>query len=407
MDNLKKHVRETLKNQPSFKKVVVGLSGGMDSTVLTHILKSLGYEVIIAHLNHSLRGNQSDQDEQFVVELAKSWELPYLTKKVVLPETGNQEALGRQTRYSYFEEVRQAYQADFIAVGHHFDDQIETILMHEKRGAGLRGTRGMQVLSGKILRPLLNVSRKDIEMYAKKNLLDFVVDESNQDTSYARNHLRHKVIPKLKETPGFEEEIRKKSREAAQMLDSLKEETDVWIDNAIDHDNFLRKDFSVLSKELKTEIVIQLLGQRDLYSKSITRLVNFIESGKTGKELRIKDKTFIIEYDRIRIVDEHQKLLEEAWVEDEVIWGSYQIKVKDKLRLKVRTWKAGDRFKPRGMAGHKKLQNFFVDQKIPRHMRGKIPIVVDEKDAIICVGNMRFSDDHPHLKEHIEIKKIA
>lgn len=404
--NLKAHLQETLKKLPHFKKVVVGLSGGMDSTVLTHVLKSLGYEVIIVHLNHSLRGEKSDQDEAFVVELAKSWELPYLTKKAVLPNKGNQEDLGRQMRYSYFEEVRQAYQADLIAVGHHFDDQIETILMHEKRGAGLRGRRGMQVLSGKILRPLLDVSQKDIEAYAKKHLLDFVVDESNQDTSYARNHLRHKVIPTLKEKPGFEEEMRKKSKEAAQILESLKEERDIWLKNSFKEDSFSRKDFSVLGKELKTEIIIGLLGQKDLYSKSITRLINFIESGKTGKKLSIKDKTFVIEYDQIRVCDFFEKSPESCWVEGTTTWGDYKITVKDELKLKVRSWQPGDRFKPQGMAGHKKLQNFFVDQKIPRHLRGKIPILVDEKDAIICVGNMRFSDDHPHFKEQIEIQKI-
>ncbi len=405
MNELLQPIKAALKQIPPFKKVVVGLSGGMDSVVLTHALKHLGYEVIVAHLNHGLRGKASEADEAFVVALAKKWELPYLVKKAVIPIQGNQENQARIIRYAYLEEVRQAYHADFIAVGHHFDDQIETVLMHEKRGAGLRGRRGMQLISGKIIRPMLDIPQREVEAYSTDQRLDFCTDESNFNVNFERSHFRHKVIPKLRERPGFEQEIRHKMAEVNKKLQNLQQEKNEWLEENFKDDRFDRHAFNRLEQDLKVEILIHLLGSQDLYSKTLGRLINFIQAGKTGKELSVKTRCFRIEYDKIRCVSQALAELEPALIHSEVNWGDYHITVKQIKNLKVRTWKEVDRFRPAGMKGTKKLQNFFVDEKIPRHERKRIPILVNEKDEIVCVGNLRFSDSFIKLKESVQVSK--
>lgn len=405
MNELQSKVKTALKPLPSFKKVVVGLSGGMDSMVLTHVLKTLGYEVIVAHLNHQLRGLEADNDEAFVIETAKDWNLPYVSKKAVIPEDKNIENSARHLRYSFLEETRVAYRADLIAVGHQFDDQIETILMHDQRGSGLRGRRGMRILKGKILRPLIDIPRREIEAYVKEYGLGYVTDASNLDMSYERNRIRHEVVPELRRIEGFEDQIRKISREAAEKLELLEHEKRAWTAKYLNDNRLNRFAFNKLDTDLKVEILLDLLGQEDIYRSTLNRLISFIASGKTGKEIQIKALTFVIEYGTLKWYRGAPEELVKKPVKDETEWGGYRIKVTNITPLFVRPWKAGDRFQPSGMKGTKKLQDFFTDEKIPKYERQQIPVIVDEKDDIICVGNLRFSEPHKHLGKAIKIEK--
>jgi len=403
MNDLIKQIKTTLKPLPPFKKVIVALSGGMDSVAVTHALKHLGYEVIVAHLNHQLRVGASDIDEQFAINLAKKWKLPYMTQKAVIPRKGNLEKNARKIRYCFLEDVREAYKADHIVTGHHFDDQIETVLMHEKRGSGYRGKRGMRLVNGKLLRPMLEVDRTTIEAYIKEHKLEYRVDESNFDLTFERNHLRHKVIPKLKEDPTFKNSIRKKIKDAKAKLKELGKQKDAWLKTNYKNERLDRHEFNALEKDLKVEILIHLLGQKDVYSSTLGTIINFIATGKTGKEIVVKGILFVIEYDRIRCISEEQSKMKKTKVKDETKWGNYTIKVSNIKPLYVRSWKDGDKFNPTGMKGTKKVQDFFVDAKIPKYDRKQIPIVVDENDDIICIGNMRFAEKHKHLKEKISI----
>lgn len=405
MNELKSKVKSALKPLPPFKKVVVGLSGGMDSVVLTHVLKSLGYEVIACHLNHQLRGEEAERDEAFVIELAKKWSLPYVTKKAIIPEDKNIENSARHLRYSFLESEREAYQADMIAVGHHFDDQIETILMHEQRGSGLRGRRGMRVLKGKILRPFIDIPRREIMAYMTEHQLDYITDSSNLDMNFERNRLRQEVVPELRKIPGFEEKMRQISSEAGQKLDLLEQEKTTWEEKYMAGNRLNRLAFNKLDTDLKVEILLDLLGQEDIYRTTLNRLMSFMASGKTGKEIKVKALTFVIEYDTVTWHLGAPKKLSKKPIEGEAQWGEYTIKVSNIKPLYVRSWKHGDHFQPSGMKGTKKLQDFFTDEKIPKYSRKQIPIIVDEQDAIICIGDLRFSDEHKHLSDKIKIQK--
>lgn len=408
MNELKAKVKSALKTLPPFKKVVVGLSGGMDSVVLTHVLKSLGYEVIAAHLNHQLRGEEADRDEDFVIELAKKWDLSYVIKKTVIPKDKNIENSARRLRYRFFEAECDAYKADLIAVGHHFDDQIETIIMHQRRGSGLRGRRGMKLLNDKILRPFIDIPRREIAAYATKHQLDYVIDSSNLDIKLERNRLRKDLIPELRKLPGFEERMREISQEASTKLDFLETEKNFWKEKYISDDHMNRSSFNKLDADLKVEILLDILGQKDIYRTTLNRLISFISSGKTGKEVKTKAFTFVIEYYTVRWQLRAPKSLSKKPLpteQGEAKWGNYRIKVDNIKPLYVRSWKDGDRFQPTGMKGTKKLQNFFVDEKVPRYNRKQIPIIVDDQDAIICIGNLRFSEKYKHLSDKISIKK--
>ncbi|MDF1516161.1 MAG: tRNA lysidine(34) synthetase TilS, partial [Anaerolineae bacterium] len=206
-------------------RVVVGVSGGPDSVTLLHILKqlsaSLGIDLHIAHLNHSIRGADADADEAFVVDLAKVWNLPYTTRRENVPVTAQREKLAieeaaRRERYLFLYEVAEKIGSNTIAVGHNADDQAETVLMHLLRGAGPGGLRGMLPLTSlqkcrmlpfdsksgigiSLIRPLLGTARAEIQTYISNHELATRFDRSNLDTTIFRNRLRHEVIPYLEQ----------------------------------------------------------------------------------------------------------------------------------------------------------------------------------------------------------------
>ena len=208
------------------ERVVVGVSGGPDSVALLDILRQLAvqegeFQLHVAHLHHGLRGADADADAQFVISLAEKWKLPYTVERIDLPEIAREEQLAleeaaRRVRYAFLSRVAKTWGAQTIAVGHHADDQAETILMHLLRGAGPAGLRGMLPLtpladyrllptaapissSLNLIRPLLELTRAQIIAYCEAAALDYRIDRSNQDTTYFRNQLRHEVLPYLAE----------------------------------------------------------------------------------------------------------------------------------------------------------------------------------------------------------------
>lgn len=185
------------------KKVIVAVSGGPDSMCLLHNLlklqKKLGLVLIIAHVNYKLRGKDSEADQKLVENFAKQHNLTCKVKEVkdFSLNTPSLEAKLRKIRYDFFEEVRKEQNIDKIVLAHNQDDQIETILMRILRGTGLRGLRGMLKERNRIVRPLLDVSRKEVLDYCKENKVEFRVDQSNYDKRFFRNQVRHQILPFL------------------------------------------------------------------------------------------------------------------------------------------------------------------------------------------------------------------
>ena len=194
--------KENLLNRQ--EKVVVTCSGGADSIFLLHILNKLGFDCIVAHCNFHLRGEESDRDENFVREFCERENLTLLvqhfdTKQFASENKLSIEMAARELRYTWFEKIRTEYNAGAIAVAHHSDDSIETILLNLLRGTGLKGICGIRPKNGYIVRPLLCVNRKEIEDYLHEQGIEYIVDSTNLENEYTRNKIRNIVMPILRE----------------------------------------------------------------------------------------------------------------------------------------------------------------------------------------------------------------
>lgn len=184
-------------------KILVALSGGCDSVALAYILLQLGYQVEAAHCNFHLRGTESDCDEALVQRLCDQWGIRlhlnhFQTEAYAIQKGISIEMAARELRYSWFEELRQEMNCCGIAVAHHQDDNAETLLLNLSRGTGLRGLTGMKYLNGYVFRPLLDISRREIEQFLNLRNIEIATDSTNADTHYKRNFIRHDILPKLK-----------------------------------------------------------------------------------------------------------------------------------------------------------------------------------------------------------------
>ena len=186
------------------KKLLIAISGGIDSVVLTHLLRKLKYSISLAHCNFGLRGKESNKDQEFVEELGEKYNLPTYTIKFNTEEYAKEKGLStqmaaRELRYTWFEKILKENNLDYIITAHHKDDVIETFLINLTRGTGLDGLTGIPEVNGKIVRPMLPFTRQEVFVYATKKKLIWREDGSNSSIKYFRNKIRHKIVPVLKE----------------------------------------------------------------------------------------------------------------------------------------------------------------------------------------------------------------
>jgi len=202
--NFQNHINQHL----SFLKearILIAISGGLDSVVLTHLCHQLELNTALAHCNFNLRGNESNADEAFVIKLGEEIDAEVFVQNFDTEDYANQEKLSiqmaaRELRYNWFSDLAERLQFDYILTAHHADDNLETFLINLTRGTGLNGLTGIPEINDNIIRPLLPFSRDELEAYASTNDLEWREDSSNTSDKYLRNKLRHHVIPVLKET---------------------------------------------------------------------------------------------------------------------------------------------------------------------------------------------------------------
>ena len=186
--------------------LVVGVSGGIDSIVLLDLIarvaKKMSLKIVVAHVNYSLRGRESDRDENIVFEAANEYSIPVEILRKKPREGKNLQNSAREIRFKYYQDIASRYNLESVATAHHMDDQAETILLHMIRGSGLRGLAGIQSVSKmgglKLIRPLLPFSKSELEEYAKKRKLKYEVDSTNLKSDYSRNSIRNELVPALK-----------------------------------------------------------------------------------------------------------------------------------------------------------------------------------------------------------------
>lgn len=420
-------------------KLIVTVSGGADSVALLHILIELGYECIVAHCNFHLRGEESDRDAQFVSALAEKLHIEYLSKDFDTREYAQTNKLSiemaaRELRYAWFEELRKEHQAEAIAVAHHANDVMETFLMNITRGTGIHGLTGIKPRNGYVIRPLLAISRLDIETYLSEKSISFVVDSTNLEQYYTRNKFRHSILPLLEEVnPSVKDTIIdtiKRLEEVETLYNQQVEQIKSTIITASD-DGFLI-DINLLQKQAGiSSILYEILSPLGFSASTIQSVITSLTS-ESGKQFFstnyrvIKDRNHLIvspisekedkEYSIERNQDEirvpiHLKFeylkKDKITIEKDRNYAFLDVN-KLKFPLILRKWQKGDYFFPFGMKGKKKLSDYFIDNKFSLNQKEKTWVLISGNDLVWVVGeriDQRFSVSSIS-KEILKIKLI-
>lgn len=383
-------------------RVVVGLSGGPDSVCLARMLDCLGYEVVAMHCNFHLRGEESMRDEQFVTNLCqqRGWKLyrtDFDTESYARQQGISIEMAAREYRYDWFHQLQKEVEAEAIAVGHHRDDNVETLILNLTRGTGIRGLCGMQPKNGEVVRPLLCLTREEILSYLQDIGQEYVTDHTNLEDEYARNKVRLDVLPLLEcinqgaakniaSTMENLNEVMKVYQEA--MKDAInqcveqKENGEIFI--SIETLKGLPSPISVLHE------VLSPFGFNKVQMKQMLATLN--ESGKVftaeGRRALIDRQSIIVEAAQYPMPNIS---MEEIPIEDLTIEKNprYAYLDADKLHgeLTLRTPQEGDTFAPFGMGGKRKLlSDFLTDQKLNLFEKEKQPLLMDGEEIAWVVG---------------------
>ncbi len=445
-------IRETIDSNLLLKKndrVVVAVSGGPDSVCLLHALKELQetYEIKIyaAHLNHNFRGIEAHKDAQYVTQLCETLNIMGFVKSVDVPGYAQEKGLsleeaGRVQRYLFFEEVAEKVGAEKIAVAHNLNDQAETVLMRLIRGAGLQGLAAIQHQRDKIIRPLLDISREEIEAYCGEQQLSPRIDQTNLQPIYHRNKIRLELIPLL-ETEYNPRIIEALGRTAV----LLRQDHDFIDQQARDMYHILRTkerentiSFTVnglinlhiaLLARIFRLAVEELAGRGEgLEFKHIEKLQDFLRLHGTGKQIQlplgivVKRSYHKIIFTTDQALEEGKfsypiEELEEIFIHE--LNGTFRFQLYERNELQnypretlvkafdydkisqgllIRNRQEGDRFLPLGAKGSKKLKDFFIDRKLDREIRDQVPLLCDGENIMWVVG-YRISELYKITKE--------
>lgn len=437
LNNFQNHINQNL----SFlnkSRLLIAISGGLDSVVLTHLCHQLKLNIGLAHCNFNLRGDESDGDEEFVLQLAEDLDLEVFIESFETEDYAKTYKLStqmaaRELRYDWFDELAEQLNFDFILTAHHADDNLETFLINLSRGTGLDGLMGIPEVNNKIVRPLLTFSREDIETYAKTNKLTWREDSSNASNKYLRNKLRHDVIPVLKEINPFLLQNFESTQNHLQDSKQIIEDTIVRIQKKavyVDNDNVIRLSIKKLKKLSNPKAhLFELLKDFNFTEwDDVTNLLD-AQSGKqvfssTHRLLKDRDYLMLIEnnseetQESISISEDKKQLktsfgtlfFDEA---DAIFDAQANVICVDKAKLKypliLRKWEEGDFFYPSGMTGKKKLSKYFKDEKMSLIEKENTWLLCSEKDIVWVIGrradNRFFATENTKQILKIELNK--
>ena len=421
--------------------VIVGVSGGADSIALLNILVSLGYDCVIAHCNFHLRMAESDRDETFVRKMASDLKLPFYhidfeTSKYAAEHNISIEMAARDLRYVWFYELLDNLKAQAIAVAHHADDSIETMLMNLVRGTGLRGLTGISNRNEKVVRPLLCCSRIEVENYMKSNNLQHVEDSSNAKLNYQRNKFRNQVLPLLEEINPSVRNTLYESLERFEGAFAIYEQALKTIEKEIvdKKAETIKFNINALKKQVDISTVLYELIHPYGFGISVVKQISEQLDGESGKMFYsssyqiLKDREFLI----LNIIEDSNDKQYSIFDSEELISEPIQLKInifdistdfqvskaKNKVHfdaekltfpLQLRRWQEGDTFYPFGMNQRKKVSDFFIDNKINRLEKEKCWLLISNNEIVWIVGHRtdnRFKVTE-ETKKLIEFSVIA
>ena len=400
-------------------RVLVALSGGADSVFLLYALNRIsekyGFKLGACHVEHGIRGESSLRDLEFSKELCQSLNIDFYFRHFDVPRLAKSEKLsveaaGRKVRYEYFSRVMDEENYNILATAHHMDDKIETIVMNLLRGCGLRGFAGIEYKNGSIIRPLLDVKKNEIIKYLHGEGITFCTDETNADTNYTRNKVRHSLLPALKEfNPAVEESLLRQSAIFSDEDDFLNKFSSEEYKKCFNSGKLDILKLKSCHKAIQRRIIYKYLASvkgscADITATDIEACLSLCEKGETGKKSYLSDGIEVsIDYGfftvcRASEVSDFQYRLsfnvpvevKELGVKITLYPDGGKLNITENDEVFVRNRRDGDVFCPRGMDGSKKLKNYFTDNKISRTLRSRIPIIVVNGEIASIVG---YRDD--------------
>ena len=428
--------------------VIVGVSGGADSICLLNflvLLKEYKLSIIVAHVNHSLRGEESERDADFVKQVCKErgleFELLVENASAIKQEMGKSiEESARIIRYRFFEILTTKYDAHKVATAHTACDQVETVLMRLIRGSGLKGLSGIPFFrEPNIVRPLLEISKDEIKGFLEENKIKWVEDSSNTEQKYFRNKIRHKLIPVLNElNPNISENILRTSEQFTLNDSFISEHTNKLFKKVFRKTSagfYLGniKKFNKVHRFIKFALIREAIRRvnenlLNIDFDHVDSVLKLLSSKKISGEVNLPNDLLIAKSYEDFIVT-HKSKMNPKYSYTIDSFGQYKfehvsfrikkVKVKKldlgssvalidpkkfKFPIKIRNFRPGDKFVPFGMKGEKKLKDFFIDEKVPRYLRKLFPLFIINGE-IAWVGSLRMSERFKVIgKECIKIE---
>lgn len=355
-------------------KFLVGVSGGPDSVSLLVQMTDLGYRCVVGHCNFHLRGDESDEDERFVFKLAERLGVEIVKTDFDTIEYAKEKGISiemaaRELRYEWFEKMRVKYDCDYVVVAHNLNDQVETFFLNLSRGTGLRGLTGIKFKNGKVLRPLIETQRSEIEEFLRQKGETWRTDGTNSDVKYRRNRIRHNILPEMeKMNPSF-------LRTMARTMANLKSVED-----------------DLEGRENVRLRVYEKVKNLELSHQQIESMVNAVEHGGSGQKFESKKGVAVVNRGEVKVYlhnecvpKELELRVEEAVdVKDMRSGKDYAYVSMDRtmMPLKLRPWKVGDWMIPYGMKGKKKVSDLLTERRMD--------IVEKERQMVVedCCGNV-------------------
>jgi len=399
--------------------ILLAVSGGIDSMTLMHLLYQNDYSFSIAHCNFSLRGKESDNDQEFIESISRSKKIEIFVKKFNTKEYVKQNKISiqmgaRELRYRWFNNLRKKHNFNFIATAHHRNDSVETLLINLIRGTGISGLHGIKMLDNYIIRPLLSFDKNDIIKYAKDNNILYREDSSNRDDQYIRNKIRNKIIPIMKEiNPDVINSINK----------TILKIRDIEI---IYRKALLDKKEKLLTKSNNEYVInINLLLHEPSPKQLLYELISafgFFDIDAVFASLNSDSGKEFFNSDFYMIKDRHALIISKHILHDVTIINEKTTSIKNPCNIKftitsnskvefknkgnkimhidysklefpllIRSWKHGDSFIPLGMKGFKKVSDYFIDNKFSLIKKKKTRLLISN-NKIVCIIGERLDD---------------
>lgn len=418
--DFKNHIRSK-KLLDADANYLLAISGGMDSVCLAYLLKNSGFKFDMAHVNYGLRADESDGDEVFVRNLAKTMEVKlYVTKpepEILNPHQVSIQMAAREFRYRWFDEILTEHQYKGVIVAHHADDQVETFFLNLTRGTGAEGLTGMAEINGKIIRPLLSFSKDTLKSYMISHEYKWRNDSSNEKEDYKRNLIRHKLVPVLEnDFPGSKDTILQNMSRLKDTLKAFMALHSLWLrENLVIEGEYQYLPFlKVKNLPGRSSMLFYWLKSYGFNERQISDVVQAVDNEATGKTFF--SGSYMVNLDRGNLIlgkndfSYKPSKIETHTIEVQIPSGKFDILRlpgdvdldkspanamldADKLQfpLLLRRWELGDKIVPLGMNHEKKISDLLIDLKVPLIKKKQAMVLCSGQEVAWLLG-YRISD---------------